>query len=116
MAAAGYVSDEGYARMRGASLRRRGLGARRIAQDLGQAGIAADLRDEALGSQARAPPRSPWRASGGWGRSARVTKPGGSIPPCGKSRWPRSCGRGTPCHGARAGECSGRTRSGRLGL
>ncbi|MFC3672191.1 RecX family transcriptional regulator [Novosphingobium pokkalii] len=54
MAAAGYVSDEGYARMRGASLRRRGLGARRIAQDLGQAGIAADLRDEALGSQREA--------------------------------------------------------------
>lgn len=50
MAAAGYVSDEGYARMRGASLRRRGLGARRIAQDLGQAGIEADMRDAALGS------------------------------------------------------------------
>lgn len=56
MADAGYVSDEGYARMRGASLRRRGLGARRIAQDLGQAGIAPDLREEAMGSaqQARA--------------------------------------------------------------
>ncbi|MBB3359350.1 MULTISPECIES: RecX family transcriptional regulator [unclassified Novosphingobium] len=56
MAEAGYVSDEGYARMRGASLRRRGLGARRIAQDLGQAGIAPDLREEAMGSaqQARA--------------------------------------------------------------
>ncbi|WP_432787770.1 RecX family transcriptional regulator [Novosphingobium rhizosphaerae] len=51
MADAGYVSDEGYARMRGASLRRRGLGARRIAQDLGHAGIAADLRDDALGSR-----------------------------------------------------------------
>ncbi|HIQ19141.1 MAG TPA: hypothetical protein EYH41_14340 [Novosphingobium capsulatum] len=51
MARAGYVSDEGYARMRSASLRRRGLGARRIAQDLGQAGIDADLREEALGSQ-----------------------------------------------------------------
>jgi regulatory protein len=50
MAEAGYVSDEGYARMRGASLRRRGLGARRIAQDLGQAGIAPDVREEALGS------------------------------------------------------------------
>lgn len=50
MADAGYVSDEGYARMRGASLRRRGLGARRIAQDLGQAGIAPDLREDALGS------------------------------------------------------------------
>lgn len=54
MADAGYVSDEGYARMRGASLRRRGLGARRIVQDLGQAGIDADLREEALGSQAEA--------------------------------------------------------------
>lgn len=51
MARAGYVSDEGYARMRSASLRRRGLGARRIAQDLGQAGIDADMREEALGSQ-----------------------------------------------------------------
>jgi regulatory protein len=50
MADAGYVSDEGYARMRGASLRRRGLGARRIAQDLGQAGIAAEVREDALGS------------------------------------------------------------------
>lgn len=50
MAEAGYVSDEGYARMRGASLRRRGLGARRIAQDLGQAGIAPNVREEALGS------------------------------------------------------------------
>jgi regulatory protein len=54
MAGAGYVSDEGYARMRGASLRRRGMGARRITQDLGQAGIAADLSAGALGTQAEA--------------------------------------------------------------
>lgn len=48
MAAAGYLDDAAYARMRGASLLRRGLGARRIGQDLAQAGIAEPLRTDAL--------------------------------------------------------------------
>lgn len=48
MAAAGYVDDAGFARARSESLSRRGLGRRRIAQDLGQAGIAGEELAAAL--------------------------------------------------------------------
>jgi regulatory protein len=55
LVAAGYVDDTGYAHSRSGSLQRRGFGKRRISQDLGQAGIAADIMAEALpdGSAAR---------------------------------------------------------------
>lgn len=43
---AGYVDDAAYARAKSGSLLRRGYGARRIAQALGAAGIAAELREE----------------------------------------------------------------------
>jgi regulatory protein len=42
MLAAGYVDDAVYARARAESLVRRGLGRRRIAQDLGQSGISRE--------------------------------------------------------------------------
>lgn len=42
----GYLDDEAYARARGGDLLRRGYGARRVAQALGEAGIAEDLRRE----------------------------------------------------------------------
>lgn len=42
-AALGYVDDAGFARMRGDALLRRGMGARRVAQALGEAGIARQL-------------------------------------------------------------------------
>jgi regulatory protein len=44
--AAGYVDDEAYARAKSGSLLRRGYGTRRIAQALGQAGIAEAVREE----------------------------------------------------------------------
>lgn len=55
-AALGYIDDVAFATARGASLSRRGYGARRVAQDLRAAGIAADdaapieeaARDQAL--------------------------------------------------------------------
>jgi regulatory protein len=43
--AAGYIDDEAFARSRSAGLLRRGYGQRRIAQTLGAAGIAAEVRD-----------------------------------------------------------------------
>lgn len=43
--AAGYVDDAAFARAKAGSLSRRGLGARRIDQALGSAGIAAPLRE-----------------------------------------------------------------------
>jgi regulatory protein len=43
-ATAGYVDDESFARGRTGGLLRRGFGARRIAEDLGAAGIGEDLR------------------------------------------------------------------------
>lgn len=43
--AAGYVDDEAYARAKSGSLLRRGYGQRRVAQALGQAGIAGDLQE-----------------------------------------------------------------------
>jgi len=48
MVAAGYVDDAGFARARAESLGRRGLGRRRIAQELGQAGISAEVAAAAL--------------------------------------------------------------------
>lgn len=50
----GYVDDEGYARMKSGSLLRRGYGARRVDQALGQAGIAEDLRAEVAPGEATA--------------------------------------------------------------
>ena len=44
--AAGYVDDAVFARAKAGSMNRRGLGARRIDQALGAAGIAAPLREE----------------------------------------------------------------------
>lgn len=41
----GYIDDAGFAQGRQDSLLRRGYGARRVAEALGQDGIAADLRD-----------------------------------------------------------------------
>jgi regulatory protein len=43
--AAGFVDDEAFARSRSAGLLRRGYGQRRIAQALGAAGIAGELRE-----------------------------------------------------------------------
>jgi len=42
----GYLDDAAYARARGGDLLRRGYGARRVAQALGEAGIAEDVRRE----------------------------------------------------------------------
>ncbi|MBU6267987.1 MAG: RecX family transcriptional regulator [Sphingomonadales bacterium] len=47
-AAAGYIDDESFARTRAQSLARRGYGQRRIAQALGQAGIATETARTAL--------------------------------------------------------------------
>ncbi len=44
LVAAGYIDDEAFARSRSAGLLRRGYGQRRIAQALGAAGIAEDVR------------------------------------------------------------------------
>ena len=41
-----YVDDEAYARARSSSLLRRGYGARRVEENLRQAGIASDLRED----------------------------------------------------------------------
>jgi len=41
---AGYVDDAAWARMKAGSLLRRGYGARRVGEALGQAGVAEDLR------------------------------------------------------------------------
>jgi regulatory protein len=52
--------------MRSASLRRRGLGARRIAQDLGQAGsMQTCARKRSVRSRTRASPRLRWPAASG---------------------------------------------------
>ena len=48
----GYIDDEGYARMKSGSLLRRGYGARRVDQALGQAGIAESLRAEVAPGEA----------------------------------------------------------------
>lgn len=48
----GYVDDAGYARMRSADLLRRGYGARRVSQQLMQAGIAEDLREDVAPEEA----------------------------------------------------------------
>lgn len=48
----GYVDDAGYARMRSADLLRRGYGARRVSQQLMQAGIAEDLREDVAPGEA----------------------------------------------------------------
>lgn len=48
----GYVDDAGYARMRSADLLRRGYGARRVSQQLMQAGIAEELREDVAPDEA----------------------------------------------------------------
>jgi regulatory protein len=50
----GYIDDESYARMKSGSLLRRGYGARRVNQALGQAGIAEELRAEVAPRQVAA--------------------------------------------------------------
>lgn len=50
----GYVDDESYARMKSGSLLRRGYGARRVSQALGEAGIAEDLRAQVAPGEAAA--------------------------------------------------------------
>jgi regulatory protein len=51
--ALGYVDDRGFARMRSESLLRRGYGERRVAQVLGQDGIAENLRAELRPGESR---------------------------------------------------------------
>lgn len=48
----GYIDDEGYARMKAGSLLRRGYGARRVQQALGEAGIAEGVRAEVAPGEA----------------------------------------------------------------
>ncbi len=50
----GYIDDEAYARSRGGDLLRRGYGARRVAQALGEAGIAEDVRQAVAPGEAAA--------------------------------------------------------------
>jgi regulatory protein len=50
----GYVDDEAFARARGGDLVRRGYGARRVDQALGEAGIAEELRREVAPGEAAA--------------------------------------------------------------
>ena len=54
MAAAGYLDDAAYARMRGATLLRRGLGARRIGQALAHDGVGEEARAGARPSESAA--------------------------------------------------------------
>ncbi len=48
----GYIDDEAFARSRSSSLMRRGYGPRRVAQALGEAGIAESIREEVRGGEA----------------------------------------------------------------
>ncbi len=48
----GYIDDAGYARMRSADLLRRGYGARRVSQQLMQAGIAEEVRADVAPGEA----------------------------------------------------------------
>lgn len=48
----GHVDDAAFARTRASGLLRRGYGARRVAQSLAEAGIGADLRDDARPGEA----------------------------------------------------------------
>ena len=48
----GYVDDAAYARAKGGSLLRRGYGPRRVRQALGEAGIAAEIREDARPGEA----------------------------------------------------------------
>lgn len=50
-ASLGYIDDEAYARAKSGSLLRRGYGARRVRQALGQAGIAAEVQDEVAAAE-----------------------------------------------------------------
>jgi regulatory protein len=52
--ALGYIDDEAYAHTKSASLLRRGYGARRVRQALGEAGISEELREEAAPGEAAA--------------------------------------------------------------
>jgi regulatory protein len=48
----GYIDDEAYARAKSGGLLRRGYGPRRVAQALGAAGIAEDIREEVRAGEA----------------------------------------------------------------
>lgn len=50
----GYIDDEAYAKARGGDLLRRGYGGRRVAQALGEAGIAEDVRNAVAPGEAEA--------------------------------------------------------------
>ncbi len=50
----GYIDDEAFARAKSDSLLRRGYGGRRVAQALGQAGIAEDIREDLRPGEAAA--------------------------------------------------------------
>ncbi|MBT0666962.1 RecX family transcriptional regulator [Novosphingobium profundi] len=50
----GYVDDESWARMKAGSLLRRGYGARRVSEALGQAGVADEVRCEMQPDEAQA--------------------------------------------------------------
>lgn len=50
----GYIDDEAYARARGGDLLRRGYGARRVSQALGEAGIAEEVRHAVAPGEAAA--------------------------------------------------------------
>lgn len=63
-----YVDDGAFAVMRGASLTRRGYGARRVAQALDSAGIGGEDRDEAL-DRSRA---TSWHAADSFARKRRI--------------------------------------------
>lgn len=63
-----YVDDGAFATMRGASLTRRGYGARRVAQVLEAAGIGGEDRDDAL-DRSRA---ESWRAADSFARKRRI--------------------------------------------
>lgn len=64
----GYLDDAAYARMKGAAMQRRGLGAARIRGALAADGIAGDDRDEAL-DEARA---GRWQAAEVLARKKRI--------------------------------------------
>ena len=76
--AAGYVNDESFAQNRAGSLSRRGYGNRRIAQNLGEAGIAKALSAAALpdAAAARAAALAYARKRGLGPYARKATKPG----------------------------------------
>jgi regulatory protein len=78
----GYVDDAGFARMRSGSLLRRGYGARRIAQDLGAAGIDEHIREDCAPDEGAARRAALALArKKGLGPYTRGVEPGESLDP-----------------------------------